>query len=69
MCRKVRFGSFPIVYSGSSYAFSSPDGVAVDGNGNIWITNRHGNSVTELPAGNPTNPTVYSGTGYGFSFP
>ena len=43
--------------------------MAADASGNIWITNGGGNSVTELPAGNPTNPTVYSGSSYGFNRP
>jgi hypothetical protein len=34
---------------GGSYAFNGPVAVAFDGT--IWVTNRGGASVTELPAG------------------
>jgi hypothetical protein len=36
--------------SGGSYAFNGPVAVAFDGT-HIWITNRGGASLTELPAG------------------
>jgi hypothetical protein len=36
--------------SGGSYAFTGPVAVAFDGT-HIWVTNRGGASVTELPAG------------------
>ena len=35
---------------GGSYAFNGPVAVAFDGT-RIWVTNRGGASVTELPAG------------------
>jgi hypothetical protein len=35
-------------YSGGSYGFNGPYGVAFDGT-HIWVTNQAGNSVTEVP--------------------
>lgn len=47
--------------NGSSYGFSSPWMIAVDGAGNVWVTN-HGNaSVTEVPVASSSVPIVYSG--------
>ena len=37
-------------YSGGSYRFDDPLGVAFDGS-HIWVANAIGNSVTDVPAG------------------
>ncbi len=37
------------IYSGTSYRFNYPTGIAVDGSGNVWVTNDSSKgSVTEL---------------------
>ncbi len=42
---------------------SAPQGVAVDQQGNVWIANHVGNSVTEYPHGNPYAARVITGGG------
>ncbi len=45
-------------------AISAPQGIAVDQQGNVWIANHVGNSVTEYPGGNPHAARVFvSGSG------
>jgi DNA-binding beta-propeller fold protein YncE len=55
-------------YSGASYGFSSPHGVAFDG-AHLWITNLGGNSVTEIDPANGALVRVVSGAAYDFSSP
>ena len=40
-------------------AISAPQGIAVDRQGNVWIANHVGNSVTEYPGGNPHAAKVF----------
>ena len=42
---------------------SAPQGIAVDQQGNIWIANHVGNSVTEYPHGDPGAAKVITGGG------
>ena len=42
---------------------SAPQGIAVDQQGNIWIANHVGNSVTEYPRGDPRAARVITGGG------
>ena len=58
-----------ISFSGKSFSFKLPTGIAVDGANNIWVTNTDGNTVTELPASNPNTPVVYSSTSFHFDLP
>jgi secreted PhoX family phosphatase len=44
-------------YTGGN--LSSPSGVAIDGSGNVWITNAGNSSVTEILGGaTPVSPTT-----------
>ena len=45
------------------FNFSTPVGIAVDGSGNVWVTNKGNNSVTEIVASNPASPAVFCNTG------
>ena len=47
-----------VTYSGSNYAFNYPIGVAVDGNGNVWVTNQSGKSITQIPFQNASSPQI-----------
>ena len=58
-----------MTFSGKSFSFNLPTGIAVDGNNNVWVTNTGGNTVTELPASNPNAPIVYSSTSFHFDLP
>jgi streptogramin lyase len=43
---------------------NSPDGLAIDGSGNAWITNQKGNSISEFnPLGTPFSSAPYTGGG------
>ncbi len=46
---------------------NSPNGIAIDGVGNVWVSNAHGNSITELSGSQSASPgTVMSpSAGYG----
>jgi hypothetical protein len=55
-------------YSGGSYGFSAPLGVAFDGT-HIWVANLGNNSVTELNAGDGSWVQTFSGGSYGLSGP
>jgi streptogramin lyase len=46
-----------------------PQGIAVDGNGNVWIANYHGNSITELQGadGNTPGAALSPASGFGVS--
>ncbi len=57
-----------IAYSGGSYGFNAPYGVAFDGT-HIWVADYLGNSVTELNASNGAWVRTLSGGSYGFSGP
>ena len=49
--------------------FSSPDGISVDGSGNIWVSNHHNNTVTELfKSSNYTTAQNFSNTTNGLNF-
>ncbi len=37
-----------VVFQGGSYKLSGPSGIAIDGAGNVWVTNTKNDSVTEL---------------------
>ena len=54
--------------SGGGYRFNQPAGIAVDGT-HIWITNPHGNSVTEIDAADGALIRTLSGGSYRFSTP
>ena len=54
-------------YSGGSYGFASPQGVAFDGT-HIWVTN-YANSVTEINASDGSWVQTLSGGSYGFNGP
>lgn len=47
----------------AGFNFSAPEGVAVDGSGNVWVTNTGNNSVTEILASTPGTPSVFCNTG------
>jgi hypothetical protein len=55
-------------YSGGSYGFSNPHGVAV-GQGHVWVTDYSGNSVTELNASDGSWMQTISGGRYAFKGP
>ncbi len=55
-------------YSGGSYGFNGPSGVAFDGI-HIWVANEGGNSVTELNASNGAWVRTLSGSPFGFNAP
>jgi hypothetical protein len=38
---------------------SAPQGIAIDRQGNVWIANHVGNSITEYPGGNPSAAKVF----------
>jgi len=51
----------PVSPTGSTNGgLRAPQGVAVDRQGNVWIANHVGNSVTEYPHGNPAAATVFT---------
>ena len=58
-----------VAFSGKSFSFNLPTGIAVDANNNVWVTNTGGNTVTELPASNPNAPIVYSSNSFHFDLP
>ncbi len=37
-----------VVFQGGSYKLAGPSGIAIDGAGNVWVTNTKNDSVTEL---------------------
>lgn len=37
-----------VVFQGGTYKLSGPSGIAIDGAGNVWVTNTKNDSVTEL---------------------
>ena len=37
-----------VVFQGGSYKLSGPSGIAIDGAGNVWVTNTKNDTVTEL---------------------
>ena len=55
-------------YSGGSYGFNEPDGIAFDGT-HIWATNWSGDSVSELDASDGDLVQTFSGGSYGFNEP
>jgi DNA-binding beta-propeller fold protein YncE len=55
-------------FSGGSYGFNAPYGVAFDGT-HLWVTNFNGGSVTELNASGGSWVRTVSGGSYGFSNP
>jgi len=56
------------IFEGSQYGFHYPTGIAIDANGDAWVTNE-GNRITKIPAADPLHPSVYSGPEYNFSRP
>ena len=40
-------------------AISAPQGIAVDQQGNVWVANHVGNSITEYPGGSPSAAKVF----------
>jgi DNA-binding beta-propeller fold protein YncE len=52
----------------SAYGFATPLDLAFDG-AHLWIVNLHGNSVTELNAGDGSLVQTLSGGSYGFDSP
>jgi hypothetical protein len=52
-------------YSGGGLA--SPGGVAIDGQGNVWVTNYDGNSITELAGADAASPGAALSPGSGFT--
>ena len=55
-------------YSGSQYGFSSPDGIAVNGD-HVWVANYGNDSVTEINASNGALVKTLSGGSYDFHAP
>ena len=53
---------------GSSPEFDAPSGLAVAG-GELWVTNKHGNSVTEINPANGSRVAILSGASYAFDKP
>jgi hypothetical protein len=49
-------------YNGA-YNFNGSKSIAIDGNGNIWVANSSGNSVTEIPIANPGSPVSFCSSG------
>lgn len=37
-----------VVFQGGTYKLSGPSGIAIDGAGNVWVTNTKNDTVTEL---------------------
>jgi hypothetical protein len=62
-------GPLPAPPNGNAAEFDQPSGLAF-ANGDLWVTNRAGNSLTEIA---PTTPAswvgTYFGSSYGFSAP
>ena len=58
----VTFCSSGCTYNGS-YGFNGSNNLAVDGGGNIWVANSSGNSMTEIPASNPSSPITFCSSG------
>ena len=56
------------VIKGSSYGFINPLGVSSDGT-HVWVTNRDGNSVTELNAATGALVKLITGSSYKFDQP
>jgi sugar lactone lactonase YvrE len=52
-------------YTGGGVSY--PEGIAVDGAGNVWVANHGGNSVSELQGADGSNPgqAISSARGYG----
>lgn len=53
------------VLAAAAYQFADPNGVALDGTGNVWVANNGatgGGSVTEVPAATPSQPVVFADT-------
>lgn len=57
------------VFKSSSYGFNVPVGVAIDKNGDAWITNQGGNSLTKIYANMPRISRVFQGPEYNFGGP
>jgi hypothetical protein len=56
------------VAASNSLEFDSPSGLAA-ANGGVWVTNRDGNSVTEVSASNGSHIRTVHGSGYAFNRP
>ena len=54
--------------AGSRPEFDSPSGLAVAG-GELWVTNKRGNSVTEIDPANGSRVATLRGASYGFNRP
>ncbi len=59
----ITFCSSGCTHTSSAYQFNNPSALAIDGNNNVWIANSTGNSVTEIPAANPSSPVTFCSSG------
>ena len=67
-CILVTLCTWGTTYSGASYGFSAPQGIASDGV-HLWVANEFGDSVTELNAADGSWVRTLSGVSYGFNGP
>ncbi len=62
------FATTTSAVAGSSPEFDAPSGLAMAG-GELWVTNKNGNSVTEIDPANGSLVSILSGASYGFDKP